>query len=106
MMTEGLLDIYTPPEAAETLAIAGGLPILDPVGQFSDGAVLRQLVGGGSSAQGNLAGWDGTRVTGGLTQFANDDHFAIYEDDDAVSLYQWFLETAIEDYVAEIPPRP
>lgn len=106
MMTEGLLDIYTPPEAAETLAIAGGLPILDPVGQYSDGAVLRELVGGGSSAHGNLEGWDGARVTGGLTQFANDDHFAIYQDDDAVSLYQGFLATAVEDDVAEIPPRP
>jgi pimeloyl-ACP methyl ester carboxylesterase len=105
MMTEGLLDIYTPPEAAETLAIAGGLPILDPVGQFSDGAALRGLVGGGRSARGNLDAWDGARVTGGLTQFADEDHFAIYVDDDAVSLYQGFLATAIEDDLAEIPPR-
>ncbi len=82
LMTEGLLDIYTPPEAAETLAVAGGLPILDPVGQFSDGAILQGLVGGGDSAQGNLAGWDGNRVTGGLAQFVDDDHFAIYEDAD------------------------
>ena len=105
MMTEGLLDIQTPPEAAETLAIAGGLPILDPVGQFSDGAVLRDLVGGGHSARGNLDAWDGGRVTGGLTQFADEDHFAIYQDDVAVALYQGFLSTAVEDDVAEIPPR-
>jgi pimeloyl-ACP methyl ester carboxylesterase len=105
MMTEGLLDIHTPPEAAETLAVAGGLPILDPVGQFSDGAALRDLVGGGPSARGNLTAWDGGRVTGGLTQFADEDHFAIYMDDEAVSLYQGFLATAVEDDVAEIPPR-
>jgi pimeloyl-ACP methyl ester carboxylesterase len=106
MMTEGLEDIYTPPQAAETLAVAGGVPILDPVGQSSDGAQILGLVGTGESARGNLVAWDGAPITGGLTQFPEDGHFAIYDNDEAVELYQGFLHTAVEDDLAEIPARP
>ena len=48
LMTEGLLDIYTPYETSEALAVAIGLPIIEPVASSVEGLELLGLdpVGG------------------------------------------------------------
>jgi hypothetical protein len=97
LMTEGLLDVQTPPETAEALAAAGGLPVLAPEGHIGDGHRLRDLHAIETPVHGNLRAWDGTLVTGGLAQFPDQGHFAIFEDEDAAALYQHFLFTALQN---------
>lgn len=96
LMTEGTLDQYTPPPTIEALAGSAGLPILDPVVQTSDAAALRGLSGQDLPAEGNLVGWDGTAVTGGLAQYEGEDHFPIFELSEAARLYQRFLSSALD----------
>ena len=53
----------------------------------------------------NREAWDGTRVTAGLVQYANDDHFAIFNNEDAAYLYQQFIISAIGDGIPMIPTQ-
>jgi len=96
LQTEGTEDQYTPPPTIEALAGSAGLPTLDPVAQSSDAALLRGLTGQPLPAEGNLVGWDGAVVTGGLAQFPGYDHFPIFDDEDAALLYQGFLASSLE----------
>jgi pimeloyl-ACP methyl ester carboxylesterase len=96
LMTEGLNDVQTPPATAEALAAAGMLPLIAPAANVS---TAHRLIGGGTDPapiRGNRLSWDGARVTGGLAQYGNDDHFAIFNNDNAAALYQAFLYTALE----------
>jgi hypothetical protein len=96
LMTEGLHDLQTPPATAEGLAAAGGLPILSPVEQVSGGHGYRGTPTATTPTAGNLLAWTGAAVTGGLAQYADEDHFAIFQDPAAAALYQHFLLTALD----------
>lgn len=97
-MTEGLMDAYTAPRGIEALAVAIGLPIVEPVAQMT---VPYELSGLGSLAapvSGNLS-VGGAMTTGGLMQFPDDGHFAIYDNEDAENRYLRFFETFLNDGV-------
>ena len=96
LMTEGTEDQYTPPPTIEALAGSADLPILDPVSQSSEVATLRGLVGQSLPTSGNLEGWDGAPITGGLAQFPGEDHFPIFDVEEATELYQAFLESSLD----------
>lgn len=96
LMTEGTEDQFTPPPTIEALAGSAGLPILDPVSQTSEVALLRGLVGQTLPASGNLTAWDQTPITGGLAQFPGSDHFPIFDLEEATDLYQHFLLTSLD----------
>jgi len=95
LMTEGRHDLQTPPDTAEALAAAGGLPILAPAAHYGDGHRYRKMIAISTPTSDNIQAWDGTHVTGGLAQFADQDHFAIFNDEEAAALYQHFLSTAL-----------
>lgn len=97
LMTTGLLDEHTPSITSQVLAGAGGLPILDPVSQSQDINELSGLVGQAVPCADNVTAWDGSVVSGGLAEFPEDDHFPIYNNGDAASLYATFLQTAVTD---------
>jgi len=102
LMTEGLNDIQTPPDTAEALAASGRLPLLAPAAHVS---TAHRLQGGGTlalPATGNRRAWDGKRVTAGLSQYENEDHFAIFNNEDAATLYQHYLRTALMEGAPEI----
>jgi hypothetical protein len=103
---EGLTDIYTPPRAIEVLAGAAGQPIFAPVLQQDLVQTLQNLDGVGTPAAQNLRAWDGSPLTGGLAQYPEDGHFAVFDNPDAAALYQGFLSTALGDGPAEVPLRP
>ena len=102
-MTEGMNDIQTPPDTAEALAAAGRLPLLAPAAHVSE---AHRLQGEGTQrppiAQ-NRKSWNGSRVTAGLAQYADDDHFAIFNNEDAAALYQHYLQSSMGDGIPEIP---
>ncbi len=104
LMTEGLDDVQTPPPTAEALAAAGGLPILEPVQQVSGGHGYRGTPTASTPAMGNIETWNNGQITGGLAQYADADHFVIFRDEQAASLYLHFLTTALDD-APEIPQR-
>lgn len=95
LMTEGLLDIHTPPDTTEALAAAAGLPVLDPLTHLSAAADLLGLHGVATPTTENLTAWDGSAVSGGLGQYPDQDHFAIFYDSDAAAFYRNFLVTAM-----------
>ena len=49
----------------------------------------------------NLIDWAGNPITGGLAQYAERDHFAVFDSNSAAKLVYDFLASALEDN----PPR-
>lgn len=96
LMTEGLLDVQTPPDTAEALAAAGHLPLLAPASHVSTAHRLQDEGTHKTPAIENRRSWDGERVTAGLAQYADEDHFAIFNNEDAANLYQQFLSSALD----------
>ncbi|MFT4977548.1 MAG: pimeloyl-ACP methyl ester carboxylesterase [Myxococcota bacterium] len=102
LQTEGLEDVYTPPWSTEALAGAAGTPILSPVSQRSPIQDVTGLFDEPSPTAGNRVAWDGSTVSAGLAQYADQGHFAIFYDRDAQHLYQTFLASALLDGEPEI----
>jgi hypothetical protein len=95
-MTEGTLDMFTPPRTIEALAVAIGLPIVEPLVQATDPYLLTGTPTVTAPIQGNLTiPSSGAAVTGGLMQWAGADHFAIYDVPDAENRYRQFFTTVI-----------
>lgn len=94
LLTEGLDDTFTPPRTIEALATAARLPIAGEMLYEPRGFALRGLGAEARPLERNVQGYDGTEVTAGLAQFADQGHFAVYDDKDARDLYRDFLETA------------
>jgi pimeloyl-ACP methyl ester carboxylesterase len=97
LLTEGLLDAYTPAVTAEALAAAAHVPIVGTPVQVSEGLRLRGDGPDTLPARGNATAWDGSGVTAGLAQFAEDGHYAIYDNRRARTLYKHFATSALTD---------
>lgn len=102
-LTEGLSDVFTPPRAIEAFAVGIGLPIVEPVAQTSDPFELANLSPITAPVRNNLITPQGAEVTGGLMQFPDDGHFAIYENPDATNRYVEFFRTHVETGTATLP---
>jgi pimeloyl-ACP methyl ester carboxylesterase len=102
LMTEGLNDIQTPPDTAEALAAAGHLPLLAPATHVSLAHSLQNEGTHATPAINNRQSWSDERVTAGLAQYEDDDHFAIFNNEDAAALYQQFLKSALDGNPPEI----
>lgn len=94
-MTEGMLDEHTPPATTEALAAAAGVPVLSPAARISDAHQAAGLAEEPRPAALNRPGWDGTPVTAGLAQFPEEDHFAVFNNDEAAAMYGDFLQTVL-----------
>lgn len=94
-MTEGTEDTYTAPRGIEALAVAIGLPIVEPVVQTTDAYLLVGSPSASPPVRGNLMTAGGDVVTGGVMQFEGEGHFAIYRNDDAKNRYVEFFRTFI-----------
>lgn len=89
MMTEGTVDPNTPPEAAEPLATALRLPLLDPIAQLPAGHEVLGLVDPiDTPFSGTLDAGGGALATAFLVQFENAGHFPIFYDSRARDLYK------------------
>jgi len=102
LMFEGLEDVYTPPIAIEAMAGAAQHPILAPVAQSSMVQELQDIDGTVTPTTQNIVAWDGSKVTGGLAQYPDQGHFAVFNDQDAATLYQDFLSSTLNG-ISEIP---
>ena len=97
LLTEGLLDEQTPSRTSEALGAAGGLPILDPVAHVSTAHDILGLDFQELPAVNNVQDWNGESLTAGLAQYAELDHFAVFDSKSAATLVYDFLRTAIDN---------
>jgi predicted esterase len=104
LLTSGRFDLQTDHRTAEALAAAGRLPQVDPAWNTPDGLVLRGLEPLPTPVRDNIPAFDGTTITGGLSQFADGDHFVVFREPDAASQVLGFLESAADGAPA-IPAR-
>jgi hypothetical protein len=102
-MSEGVLDTYTPHQTTEALAAAARVPLLEPVHSASLAHDLRGLSVEARPLRGNTSSHGGAEITAGLAQYADQGHFAIFDDYDAASTYATFLGSAIDDALPTIP---
>ena len=96
LMTEGMLDLQTPPDTAEALAAAGRLPVLSPAAHLSTAHSLFENSVDTMPAMSNRETYGPSQITAGLVQFSEEDHFAIFRNDEAADLYLNFLATALD----------
>ncbi|MGF1468244.1 MAG: hypothetical protein ACFCGT_19150 [Sandaracinaceae bacterium] len=92
VMTEGLLDAWSPPLSIEALAGAIGLPVVRPVESVIDALRLRGIDPVTAPVTGNLGG-----ATGGLLQYPDDGHFLIFQNPAARTRVIDFLDSLTEE---------
>ncbi len=102
LMTSGRQDQQTPPATADALAAAGQLPIIMPAAHISPAHQLQENAFDTAPTFANRDSWDGGRVSAGLVQFQDDDHFAIFTNDTAAKLYIQFLSSALDNEAPRI----
>ena len=82
LMYQGLLDEQTPPITTDALSATARLPFLEPVETWPEVHELAGLDPLPLPASANLGG-----VTGGTAQFPDENHYAVFYDNDAAHLY-------------------
>lgn len=100
LMTEGLMDVFSPPVSIEALAGAVRLPQINPVHNPVAGLVIRGVSPQSAPATGNVAGG---LATAGLLQFPDDGHFAVFDNDVASRQVFDFLGSLAGDGPVTIP---
>ncbi|NUN15827.1 MAG: hypothetical protein HUU55_19550 [Myxococcales bacterium] len=95
LVTEGLLDEYTPPITTESLAAAAGLDVVAPVLVESDGMRMAGVNELPAPIAGNAQTVTGALVTAALYQENGYGHFLIYDSSKAAKRYADFLLTII-----------
>lgn len=103
LMTEGLLDAYSPPASIEALAGAMYVPQVDPVHQRVPALVLR---GTGSFTAPVTANVSGGLATAGLLQFPEDGHFAVFRNPATQAQIIGFFASFADGGPGTIPATP
>lgn len=91
LMTEGMLDPYTPPSTAEAMASAGGIPLIAPVAHYPESYGILNSIPLLPPVAENVTAETGERFTSGLLQFPEDGHYAVFNNPVAKEKYGYFL---------------
>jgi predicted esterase len=92
--TSGLQDTFTPPRNHAGLAGAFALPLADPIEEPLEVLDLLGIDGVGNRwVEGNTTTDDGEPLTAALVQFADQGHFAVFDDPDARTMFTDFFTT-------------
>lgn len=95
--TQGLRDIFAPPEVTSPLVTAYGLSPIGPLAMRVEGLLLRGLTPLTPPVSANREGIDGERYTAVYSQYAASDHFLIQQNPTAeAQLTHWFRSLATE----------
>jgi len=100
MLTTGFLDPYTPKNTAAALTTAAHIPLLKPVSESVKGLDMLGLEVYERPTSDNVSGPDGETATAGFCQYPTAGHFPIFDDEDAVKLYQEFFRSVVFDGTA------
>ncbi|MEC7983723.1 MAG: hypothetical protein VX278_01085 [Myxococcota bacterium] len=94
--TEGLEDEHTPPICIESLSASAGSPIVGQPLQWRPAHEIDDLFEATLPVSANIVGYDGQRITAGLRQYANEDHFVIFNSTDNATHYRTFISTSLD----------
>ncbi len=100
LMTEGLMDEYSPPASIEALAGAMRVPQITPVHRELDSLRLLGITPLDPGMSGNVAGG---MATAGLLQFPDDGHFAVFRNATATRQVFGFFGSLTPGAVGTIP---
>lgn len=100
LMTEGLLDLYSPPASIEALAGSMHVPQVEPVAARLDALALRGVPAATPPVTANVAGG---LATAGLLQFPDDGHFAVFRNETAEAQVLGFFASFAEGGPGTIP---
>jgi predicted esterase len=79
-ITTGTLDAATPSVGAAFMAAAAGVPLMDPVALVSPAHILRGLPVLKAPVGSNVVTSTGERRTAVISQWADEDHFVVFEE--------------------------
>ncbi|MBR57222.1 MAG: hypothetical protein CMH54_04105 [Myxococcales bacterium] len=103
LMTQGLEDLQTPPTTAEALAIAAGIPVVDPPVTDILGLEILGIEPLTLPASNNIVAEDGTSSSAVMFQFENFDHFAVFHPSSgAIPAYQSFFKSLVDGEPAQL----
>ena len=106
MVTTGYLDDQTPKNTTYAMCIAGRvpqiLPLSGPIDELVPGLTLLGYAPVARPASNTVTGPDQGSATCGLLQYPTDGHFAIFDNNDAASVYQEFLCSLAYDGVGKL----
>ena len=94
VMSQGILDQLTPPRSQDALAMAIGLPLVEPVYRTSDPVDLTDPPRETPPVANNVMTPNGP-ATGGMVQYTGEGHFAIYDNGAARNRYLKFFRTSL-----------
>ncbi len=103
---DGTGDSYAPPRGCEALAMAMGLPLMDPVVHpFTDGVgeTPAQVSIGPDGLSGNMAGGAATGILAQWQPDGGDGHFVVFDIDRAKEQAAGFLKNLADDPVGRVP---
>jgi predicted esterase len=104
-VTQGLLDKEVPPPATDALITAIGVNPLQPLQHEVEGLGLRQLAALPAPLRANVMAVDGERYTAAYSQYPDDGHFAIFDNQAAqLQLTHWFDTLAHQGRAELIAP--
>lgn len=104
MVTEGLLDQFTPPFTTETLMAEAAIPILAPALHWPLAMTVRGLSEAMLPLESNIEAAGGRRATAFGYQIPDQGHFATTRDLTTVRYYQQFFRTLGYDGTARVEP--
>jgi len=109
VITSGLRDDMTPYRTAEALAASAEVPFVGRRYSAAVGNLLKGLDSVELPTAGNVQGWDGSEITGGLSQWDSGTHFVIFEEEGARDIARNFVWSTLFDtptlFAGEIPPE-
>ena len=109
LMTAGTEDPFSPVDATNAVAAAGGVPLLEPVAFPSPAHELRGVTPQPLPVSGNVATGSGGSTTAGLRQVLGGDHFVAFQDKETRALWRGFvhsLATSDPPVLGAMPPAP
>jgi predicted esterase len=99
-MTEGGMDPDTPPPAIEALAVAIGVPQVDPIWRRIANEDFLGIAPATSPVTANVAGG---AATAGLLQFPMEGHFSVFDNTECQTRYHGFFMSLVSGGPGTIP---
>lgn len=95
LVMSGIRDDQTPHRSAEALAAAAGAPFAGSRTSAAQAMILSDLDVQPFPLVDNVAAWDGSSITAGLSQWDDGDHYVLFDDPAARDVARWFVYSAL-----------
>jgi predicted esterase len=104
LQVQGMQDPYTPLLTAESLAAAGGWPVLSPPGTSNQAFEWQGIPEGVPPLEGNLDALASPPASGALAVFPDEGHFPAFDNQDCIALWTGVLKARLSQGRCLIDP--